>query len=67
MLVNADWDKANGLLTSFSKGRGIGDCGVGSNFAWDGARFRLVEQEEMGECRGSTDYISTWRARVVRP
>ena len=28
--------------------------------------FRLVEQSEMGECRGSTDYITTWRALVRR-
>ena len=27
--------------------------------------FRLVQQEEMSECRGSLDYITTWRAQVV--
>jgi uncharacterized protein DUF1176 len=67
ILINAGWDAASGLLTSFSKGRGLGDCGTGSDYAWDGARFRLVEQAEMEECRGSVDYITTWRARVVRP
>jgi hypothetical protein len=66
VLINAGWDKERGLLTSFAKGRGLGDCGEGREWAWDGARFRLVAQEEMGECRGSVDYISTWRARVVR-
>lgn len=66
MLVNAGWDKERGLLTSFSKGRGLGDCGTTSEYAWDGRAFRLVEQSEMGECRGSRDYITTWRARVVR-
>jgi hypothetical protein len=66
MLVNAGWDKARGLLTSFAKGRGLGDCGTSSEYAWDGRAFRLVEQAEMGECRGSRDYITTWRARVVR-
>jgi hypothetical protein len=66
ILVNAGWDKERGLLTAFSKGRGLGDCGTSSEFAWDGSRFRLVEQSEMGECRGSTDYITTWRAKVVR-
>lgn len=64
-LVNADWDADKRIITTFAKGRGLGDCGSGSRFAWDGARFRLVHQEEMGECRGSTDYITTWRARVV--
>jgi hypothetical protein len=66
MLVNAGWAADEGLLTSFAKGRGIGDCGVGSDYAWDGARFRLVNQIEMGTCRGSLDYIRTWQARVVR-
>ena len=66
MLINAGWDQERGLLTSFSKGRGLGDCGTLSEYAWDGRAFRLVEQAEMGECRGSTDYITTWRARVVR-
>ena len=66
VLVNADWDPAGGLLGSFSKGRGLGDCGTSSSYAWDGRRFRLVEEATMGECRGSVDYITVWRARVVR-
>ncbi|HEY0149391.1 MAG TPA: DUF1176 domain-containing protein [Allosphingosinicella sp.] len=66
VLVNADWDGERRLLGSFSKGRGLGDCGEARTYAWDGARFRLVEQSEMGECRGSVDYITTWRAEVRR-
>jgi len=66
ILVNAAWEKERGLLTSFSKGRGLGDCGTISDYAWDGRAFRLVEQSEMSECRGSVDYITTWRATVVR-
>lgn len=66
VLINAGWDKERGLLVAYAKGRGVGDCGTASEFAWDGSRFRLVEQSEMGECRGSTDYITTWRATVVR-
>lgn len=66
MLINAGWDAERGLLTSFSKGRGLGDCGTAASYAWDGRAFRLVEQAEMSECRGSVDYITTWRARVVR-
>lgn len=63
-LVNAGYDPATRRLTSFMKGRGLGDCGSGQDYVWDGARFRLVEQTEMGECRGATDYITTWRATV---
>jgi len=61
---NGDWDPKARRLGTFSKGRGIGDCGVTQVYAWDGAAFRLVEQTEMRECRGSMDYITTWRARV---
>lgn len=64
-LVNADWDARTRRLGTFARARGIGDCGTMQSYAWDGTRFRLVEQMAMGECRGSTDYITTWRARVV--
>jgi hypothetical protein len=63
-LVNAAYDGRT--LSTFAKSRGLGDCGIAQSFVWDGAMFRLAEQSEMGECRGSTDYITTWRARVVR-
>lgn len=63
-VVNGSFER--GILTSYAKARGIGDCGTIESFAWDGRRFRLTEQSEMGECRGSTDYITTWRARVTR-
>ncbi len=63
-VVNGGFE--DGLVTSYAKGRGIGDCGVSQKLAWDGTRLRLVEQDEMGECRGSTDLIPTWRAKVVR-
>ncbi len=65
ILVNTDWDPGDRRLAGFAKARGLADCGVGQAFAWDGARFRLVHQEVMGECRGSRDYIVTWRATVV--
>jgi hypothetical protein len=63
-VVNGEWK--DGVLSSYAKGRGIGDCGVIQQLVWDGARLRLAEQREMGECRGNADYIRTWRATVVR-
>lgn len=66
-LVNAEWDSSSRLLTEFPRGRGLGDCGTRSTYGWDGARFRLVRQSTMGECRGAYDYITVWRTRVVRP
>lgn len=63
-VVNGDWQR--GVLTSYAKGRGLGDCGVAQTFVWDGTRLRLSEQSMMGECRGNPNYITTWRTRVVR-
>jgi hypothetical protein len=60
----AYWHEESGRLASFFKGRGLGDCGAGQSWAWDGRMFRLIHAEAMGECRGSTDYITTWRARA---
>jgi len=67
VLVNAQWDSNRRLLTQFSHGRGLGDCGTKSAWAWDGTRFRLVREERMEECRGARTFIPTWRARVARP
>ena len=67
MLVNAEWDPKAGLLGSFAKGRGLGDCGTMASYVWDGRRMRLAEQSEMKDCRGSMDYITTWRTRVITP
>jgi hypothetical protein len=65
IVYNGEWDPKTRRLGTYMKGRGIGDCGTTQTHAWDGSRFRLVEQAEMGECRGSMDYIVTWRAQVV--
>ncbi|TFI59287.1 DUF1176 domain-containing protein [Sphingomonas parva] len=63
-VVNGAWE--NGLLESYDKGRGLGDCGVSASWGWDGAGFRLVEQAVMPECRGNIDFIRTWHAEVRR-
>ena len=56
----------DGVLTSYAKGRGLGDCGSRQSFVWDATRFRPSEQADMGECRGNIDYITIWRAKVIR-
>lgn len=63
-LVNAGYDPKARRLGSFVKGRGVGDCGSIQEFVWDGRQFRLIAQSDMGGCRGSVDYITTWRAKV---
>ena len=62
---NAEWDPKSRTLQTGMKGRGLGDCGAWSTYAWDGQRFRLIELNVMDDCRGSIDFITTWRAKAV--
>ncbi len=64
LLVNADWDSGTQTITSYAKGRGLGDCGSSEKWVWDGDMFRLTGATLMGECRGSLDWIPVWRAEV---
>jgi hypothetical protein len=63
MLVNARF--VDGELSSFAKGRGVGDCGNSERYVWDGSRFRMIEARSMGECRGSSNWLATYRATAV--
>ncbi|MCA1197608.1 DUF1176 domain-containing protein [Sphingomonas sp. R647] len=65
MLVNVGFDLKTGELGSYAKGRGIGDCGSAETYVWDGTRFRLTEARAMGECRGSINWLTVWRAKAV--
>jgi len=64
ILVNVDWSR-DGRLSSWGKGRGLGDCGDAQQFGWDGTRFRLLRAAQMTECRGAIDTLTVWRARAV--
>jgi hypothetical protein len=64
-LVNAGWDAKTGRLSSYSKGRGVGDCGASEDYVWDGTRFRLVEARSMIECRGSVNWLTVYRAGAL--
>ena len=63
LLVNASWDEQNQTLSSYGKGRGLGDCGSAENYVWDGDMFRLIDASAMPECRGAYEWITTWRAK----
>ncbi|MGL5837801.1 MAG: DUF1176 domain-containing protein [Sphingorhabdus sp.] len=65
LLVNYSWDAENQQLSSYSKGRGLGDCGSAETYVWDGTGFRLTLAYAMGECRGSTEWMTLWRAKVA--
>ncbi len=64
ILVNVEWSR-DGRLSSWGKGRGLGDCGDAQQFGWDGTRFRLLHAEQMTECRGAIDTLTVWRTRAV--
>lgn len=66
LLVNAHWDGERQILSSYAKGRGLGDCGNAEKFIWDGQQFRLIEASAMPECRGAYEWITTWRAKYQK-
>lgn len=66
-LVNHGWEPSKAMLTSYAKGRGLGDCGSSESYIWDGSRFRLAEASSMGECRGALAWVTTWRTVVTGP
>jgi hypothetical protein len=50
--MNVHFDATTQTLASFSKGRGIGDCGEVDNWVWTGKAFELISEDYMSECRG---------------
>jgi hypothetical protein len=65
MLTNAWWDAKTSVLSTHAKGRGIGDCGESASYVWDGKGFRLIELRSMDACRGSINWLRTWKAEPV--
>lgn len=51
-LVNYGFDAETQQVSSFSKGRGLGDCGTSGLWQWDGFVFRLVEFRAKEDCDG---------------
>jgi hypothetical protein len=66
LLVNADWNATTQTLSSYAKGRGLGDCGNAESYIWDGARFRLISAYALDPCRGALDWLTLWQAEVRR-
>jgi hypothetical protein len=62
--VNPMFDPKTMTLSSFSKGRGIGDCGTSEDWVFDGKTFRLALLKLMGQCRGirTEDWPVLYRA-----
>lgn len=65
LTMNLSWDEKTRVLSSYFKGRGLGDCGDAKDWVWDGTRFRVVLEKAMGECQGAIAWIPYYRAKVV--
>lgn len=67
-LTNPDFSNVDMTLRSFSKGRGIGDCGDEERWVFDGRTFQLADMKSMPHCRGvpSEDWPTLYRAEVKR-
>ncbi len=63
-VTNPEFFADNLTLRTFSKGRGIGDCGTEETWVWTGAAFRLVELRMMVHCKGvpADDWPVLYRA-----
>ena len=57
-------DDSPTTLSSFFKGRGVGDCGEEASWTWTGGAFRLNSYVTLPECRGvaADDWITLFRS-----
>ncbi|WP_324827944.1 DUF1176 domain-containing protein [Qipengyuania zhejiangensis] len=58
MLTGAGYSSEDRLLTEWSKGRGLADCGTSASWAWDGEIFRLTAYRSLEVCSGAQP--GTW-------
>lgn len=54
-LVNVHLDPEAGTLSSFSRGRGLGDCGSAGSWRWMGSEFRLETYRYKEDCDGTVE------------
>lgn len=62
-LINAEYDASRGELYTFSKGRGLGDCGTATRWRFNGSSFTLAEYAEESVCdvwHSSDDWPTLW-------
>ncbi len=62
-LMNAEYDTLTGELLTFSKNRGLGDCGTATRWQYNGREFVLAEYAEENTCdawHGSDDWPTLW-------
>ncbi len=52
VLVNPSFDETTGLLSTFAKGRGVGDCGTVGRWQWDEYAFKMLIMRARTACTG---------------
>ncbi len=62
--VNAAYDPQTRILGAYNKGRGVGDCGESSEWAWTGEVFALTSAASMPVCHGQAAWPITYQAKV---
>jgi hypothetical protein len=64
LAINAGFDPGTLTISTFNKGRGLGDCGQSEEWAFDGKAFQLVLLRSMPHCKGveSDDWPVHYRA-----
>lgn len=67
ILINAGYDAESRTISSFSKGRGLGDCGAAYVWTWTGRDFALTKEQVMVNCAGMWPDLwpTTWRSRAA--
>lgn len=69
-LVNADFDALHGELLTYSKDRGLGDCGVATRWQYNGRQFVLAEYAQESTCdawHSSDQWPILWESQTVVP
>jgi hypothetical protein len=64
-LPDASYDDGDRRLSTFGRGRSMADCGEAAEYVWDRVAFSLVSFRSIYPCRGSYDYITTWRREII--
>lgn len=65
--INAEYDAVSGELLTFSKTRGLGDCGVATRWQFNGREFVLAEYAQESTCdawNSSDRWPTLWVSRV---
>lgn len=67
VVSEGDYAADTAILSSASKGRGIGDCGYAAQWAFDGKGFVPASYDYQRRCAGAPgDWLPLYRARVEK-